>query len=666
MQITQTKKKTPTVSIEISHPSSSDETVFPLKQYLTKHLSLLAEALPPSVSLIVDLGVLDGKKPSDEREQWYRQYYQENTFIYPLRVDGSKVIFGPLYYPFSGGPCPLCLEQAWIMNRKSELLVWHDVQQRLVFGRCSALTPFALDAVLAMMLAICPRDMLGRAEPKISQLDLQTLSAETYVFLPAADCSLCSIPKLDTPETATLCISSRVKKTPLEYHLKAASEYSLFETALVNPISGLLGTQYYSNYTHTIDTCTFGRMAADGTWGTRHVTYGSHGTSYQFRAALLEGLERLAWVKPARHKTTVFESYQHIKADAVHPAEMGLYRPETYSNDSVYTPFKEDLIIPWVWGYSFRNAKPILIPKSLSHTHNDNYPIIASDTSSGCAIGGAPEEAILFGLLELIERDGILLSWYTKTAPRRVDLTHCKNRSLLHLLDRYNRIGYDIHILDTRFDMPIPSVVAVAVLRDTQLTRPEDDPERIRTVFGVGGGASFSPEKAIFSALAEVGYGVHTACIDRHMDEIRAMMQDYGNVRTVSDHALLYSIPETASKAAFLYQNPTLCPFDSCYAEWQKKRPQSLDLRDDLLHCVEQILERGMDVIAVDLTSPEQERMGLNTFKVIVPGLLPIEFGGKRVRVYDLPRLKTAPRAAGYLSKDFDLADFNTDPHPFP
>jgi ribosomal protein S12 methylthiotransferase accessory factor len=434
----------------------------------------------------------------------------------------------------------------------------------------------------------------------------------------------------------------------------------------VNPISGLLGAQYYSNYTHTIDTCIYGRTAANGLSGMRHVTFACHGTSYQLHAALLEGLERLAWAQPARQKTIVFDSYQHIRAEAVHPAEMGLYQPEVYHNTSYYTGFKEDLIIPWVWGYSFRKSRPVLVPRSLICIYKDDYPIIAADTSSGCAIGAAPEEAILFGLLELIERDGILLSWYTKTAPRRIDLAHCNNPSLLHLLDRYDRIGYDVHILDTRFDMPVPSVVAVAVLRDTHLTRPEDDPERIRPIFGVGGGASFSPEKAILSALSEVGFWVHNTRVDHHMDEIRSMIEDYGNVRTVSDHALLYSIPETASKVAFLYQNPTLRPFDECYAEWLTNRPQSLDLQDDLLYCVKLILDRGMDVIAVDLTSPEQERMGLNTFKVIVPGLLPIEFGGQRSRVYDLPRLKTAPRTAGYLSKNFDLADFNTDPHPFP
>ncbi|WP_165423831.1 TOMM precursor leader peptide-binding protein [Ktedonosporobacter rubrisoli] len=661
----QTKTNTPTVSIEIFSPSSSDETLSLLKQYLTKHLFLLAESLPPAVSLVVDLGVLDGKRSPDERAQWYRKYQQENIFIYPLCMDRSKVIFGPLYHPLSGGPCPLCLEQAWITARKSELLEWDDVQQRLVFGRYSALTPFALEAVLAMLLAVCPADVLKRAQPQVSQLDLETLSAETYGFIPGASCPLCSVSKLDTRETAMLCLSSRPKKALSEYHLKAVSEYSFPETALVNPISGLLGTESYSNYTHTIDTCIYGRTVADDLRGARHITFANHGTSYQLRTAFLEGLERLAWARPTCQKTTVFDSYQNVQAEAVHPAEMGLYQPEIYHNSSIYTPFKEDLIIPWVWGYSFRKAGPILVPKSLAYVYRDNFPFVVSDTSSGCATGGAPEEAILFGLMELIERDGFLLSWYTKTAPRRVDLEHCNDRALQHMLDRYDRIGYDIHILDTRFDMQFPSVAAIAVLRDTHLTRPEDDPERIRPMFGVGGGASFSPEKAILSALAEVGFWVHNTRVDHHMHEILAMIQDYGKVRMVSDHALLYSVPETASKAAFLYQNPTLCPFDECYAEWLTNRPQSLDLRDDLLYCVKLILDKGMDVIAVDLTSPEQEHMGLKTFKVIVPGLLPIEFSGKRVRVHDLPRLKTAPRAAGYLSKDFDLANFNSDPHPF-
>lgn len=428
----------------------------------------------------------------------------------------------------------------------------------------------------------------------------------------------------------------------------------------------MLGAQCFSNYTQTIDTCINGRMAVDNSRGARHVGFASHGTNYQLRAALLEGLERLAWLKAGRQKMTIFASYQDRKAEAVHPAEMGLYRPETYRKHSLYTPFHKDLVIPWIWGYSFRKGRPILIPKNLACSNNDNSPLIVSDTTSGCAIGGSPEEAIFFGLMELIERDGILLSWYTKTSPRRVDLKYCNNRAILHLVDRYDRIGYDIHILDTRFDMPVPSVAAVAVLRDTHLTRSEDDPERIRPTFGMGGGASFSPENAILSALAEVGYWVHNTRIDHHMDEIMAMVQDYEKVRAVSDHALLYGVPEAASKASFLYQNSIFCPFDACYAEWLAQRPQSLDLRDDLLSCVQLILDRGMDVIAVDLTDPEQERMGLTTFKVIVPGLLPIEFGGTKVRVYDLPRLKTAPRIAGYLSKDFDLADFNTDPHPFP
>ena len=75
--------------------------------------------------------------------------------------------------------------------------------------------------------------------------------------------------------------------------------------------------------------------------------------------------------------------------------------------------------------------------------------------------------------------------------------------------------------------------------------------------------------------------------------------------------------------------------------------------------------ETEMDVIVVDLTSPDQERVGLKTVRVIAPGLLPIGFGWDKVRVGDLPRLRTAPRIAGYLEKDFNPTMMNRAPHPF-
>jgi ribosomal protein S12 methylthiotransferase accessory factor len=78
------------------------------------------------------------------------------------------------------------------------------------------------------------------------------------------------------------------------------------------------------------------------------------------------------------------------------------------------------------------------------------------------------------------------------------------------------------------------------------------------------------------------------------------------------------------------------------------------------------IVEAGSDIVVVDQTAPEQEARGLANVRVIVPGLLPIDFGWSRQRALRSPRLLTAPRRAGLLDRDLTEAELHRVPHPFP
>ncbi len=71
-------------------------------------------------------------------------------------------------------------------------------------------------------------------------------------------------------------------------------------------------------------------------------------------------------------------------------------------------------------------------------------------------------------------------------------------------------------------------------------------------------------------------------------------------------------------------------------------------------------------MIAVEQTGPEQRALGLATASVLVPGLLPIDFGWARQRALRMPRLRTALREAGRADRDLAPADLNPAPHPFP
>lgn len=643
--------------------SPSDERLACIEQYLRERFAAYnGEIICAKDPVTIDLGVLD--LASNSREKSTPTRWQGHNTVYSLRIDHAHIILGPLYKPGKGGPCPICLEQRWKMNRACELLdegqhMLASAQHMLAFGSHALLTPFALEMMWEVLLRVLSRKDSEPMHDQLYALKLRSLHLTSYHLIPDALCPVCATPTVVTAQDTLLELISRPKRTTTDYHLMSASSYSLPEKDFLNPICGVLGSEYYLSDDHTIDAPIIGRFAVENSQGRLfRVHWGSHGRSYSLYTGLLEALERFAWTR-TKKREVIFESYQHIKDHALHPATVGLYRPEFYqAHSDSFIPFSSDVATRWIWGYSFRQARPILVLEQLVHPNRYDVPNFVSTTTSGCAIGGTVEEALLFGLLELIERDGLLLTWYTKTAPRRVNLWQCSNRQILHLMDRFEKRGYDLHLLDTRFDMPIPSVVAVAALRTFT-------PENMKIAVSVGCGASLSPEKAVLSALAEAGYWIDNVHMEDHMDEMRELAQDYSKIKSVVDHGLVYGLPEAATKLAFLYQNPHELSLDASYAEWQAHYSPTLDLRDDLLYCITTIVNMDMDVIAVDLTNAEQERTGMKTFKVIVPGLLPIDFGGGRVRVLDLPRLRTAPRKAGYIPYDFDPCNYNRDPHPF-
>jgi ribosomal protein S12 methylthiotransferase accessory factor len=130
------------------------------------------------------------------------------------------------------------------------------------------------------------------------------------------------------------------------------------------------------------------------------------------------------------------------------------------------------------------------------------------------------------------------------------------------------------------------------------------------------------------------------------------MAADFEQVRSLHDHPLLYGLPEMRRHAAFLLDRP---PAGVPLGDLGRGVPTGTDLRADLEWTVGVLADRGFDVIAVDQTTPEQAGLGLATASVLVPGLLPIDFGWRRQRALTMPRLR-----------ELAPGDLNLAPHPFP
>ena len=106
-----------------------------------------------------------------------------------------------------------------------------------------------------------------------------------------------------------------------------------------------------------------------------------------------------------RRPGLVVGSYTDLADRALNPSEHTAYSPRSYETDDHLTPFDPDRTIPWVTGYSLRDKRPVLVPVRLAfYGWDGDSELFAFECSNGCASGGDITEAILFGLLELIER----------------------------------------------------------------------------------------------------------------------------------------------------------------------------------------------------------------------------------------------------------------------
>ncbi|MFD4762557.1 TOMM precursor leader peptide-binding protein [Streptomyces sp. NPDC058439] len=588
-----------------------------------------------------------------------------------VHLTASAVLVGPWGGDGTAPACGRCLAMRWQRLRsrsERDALETGGPDGPRPAGAWPLLTDHTYDAIAALCRAVLddpgaeppttgPAD---RSLPQVSRLDLRSLRIRTYPLLADPLCPDCAPPP--TPaEPRPLPLAARPKPDPGRYRLRHASSYALPEEALANPVCGALGGGTWLDVTSPTTAPVAGSVFVRGYAGLNDVTWSGQENSFSTSRTLafLEGLERYAGTHRRGRSTPVTGSWNELKADAVDPAVCGFYDPRTYRDDPLVDPFDPDRAIPWDWGWSLRDDRPVLVPSRLVYYSAglaaDNFVF---ECSNGCAIGGCLEEAVLGGLLELVERDAFLNAWYGNARLTEIDLATVGSRTAAVMAQRAALQGYDVHALDNRIDLAVPVVTAVAVRRDGG-----------PGILSFAAASSLDPLGAVEGALSEVlTYIPHLSRqTEERRDELEAMADDFHQVRHLKDHAQLYGLPRMAEHARSYLEPLAVLPFDEVYRVWESAgRPRTGDLRDDARAVIGELVRAGHDVIVVDQTSPEQERVGLRTVSTLVPGLLPIDFGWNRQRAPLMPRLRTALRRGGHRTTDLTDAEIRMVPHPFP
>jgi ribosomal protein S12 methylthiotransferase accessory factor len=589
----------------------------------------------------------------------------------PVHTELGRAVLGPCYTPGVPG-CPTCAEQRRrLTDERFEIRrsVWerHPALADRPSPWLTALTVRTVAALAVDEVArwARPEERARRTDNALLYVDLDTLAVSSHRFLPDALCPDCGSLPADDADAARISVRPRPKPAPTTYRVRPLGEGDLarLRQTYVDERTGLIRRAY----TFASGGLAVGAAEMRSRWQDRAEVSWGRTTSHQTSeiVAILESLERFGGMAPGGRRSTVRASYAEVAATAVDPRGLGLYPPERYGREGFsFQPFDVDRVCRWVWGYSFGRQEPVLVPQAYAyyraHVTDRHDPSFAYEISNGCALGGCLEEAILYGILEVVERDAFLMTWYARLPAARVDLSSARDRSIpVQAAAIEAETGYRLAVFDTTMEHGIPSVWALA-------TSPAgtDQP-----ALACSAGAHIEPERAVGGALAEIG-PILTDLRDRYAalaEHSRRLCEDAALVSTMDDHSTLYASREAASRLDFLTGGTTSRTLaDMSHRAGGIDTSPRTDLTADLTDLLGRLGRHGLDVIVVDQTTPEHEAGGLHCVKVIVPGTLPMTFGHHNRRTHGLPRLYDVPKLLGYRDDRLRPEDVNPHPHPFP
>lgn len=303
-------------------------------------------------------------------------------------------------------------------------------------------------------------------------------------------------------------------------------------------------------------------------------------------SACMEFVERAS--AEMRPEDVLLEAgYEEIASEACDPRLFSL------SPEAAFVPNRK---IDWVWGYSLTRSQPVLVPANLvffPYKADHDEKTISWTDSNGLASGNNLEEAVLHGILEVVERDAVVISEYNRL-PQAEIRTEGFPVEVLNLLESLAASGYAFSFRAVPTDIPIPAVAA--------FLQKDKEPDKCCVAFG----CHLDPSLAVSRALTEA-------------------------VQLLPPSVNQEEWYRAGSAGRYTDPPSSKIPFDGL------KSLASSDLKDNIETCVALLKGTGSEVIVADLSLPD---IPFPAVRVLATGLQPLLHQGDRrlsPRFFEVP-----------------------------
>ena len=346
--------------------------------------------------------------------------------------------------------------------------------------------------------------------------------------------------------------------------------------------------------------------------------------------ALAEGLERFSMLHaPADREGLAMKDLDGpmLQLDEL---ESLLFRDEERARPAFrLCPFRPELILDWSFIERVGDDERVLVPTSLIGRPGAATPRLVDATSSGYAAHRSEESAVVAALLENVERDAVLFSWYAQLEVIRLDGSPALERTF----------GCEVSAFLVTQDIDLPVIMLMAIYEGGL---------RVSAAAAPSFGEAWDRAQAeLLAALHAARRGSRKAATDG--DHVQIDLSDPSRVYGPEDHLAYFDHPVLGSKAMkHLHASPPVA-LREMRTRWPSRRSESR-----LGTVVDALRHRGLNAWVARRSLPEVFGPGWHVVRALVPGTVELSWGQAYRRL-------ASPRLVRALSKGAMLASL---PHP--
>lgn len=519
---------------------------------------------------------------------------------------------GPLLRP-RVPPCPRCLAGTLITGRPllagvRLLPTWRPTaSHRVVSGGGDA-----AHIVTAIRDVLAPLDERVQPRPSIRRLPLDGRPWTEHLISPRPECPRCGDPgtiQRRRTRPPVLMAAPVHPSSTAGFRTETSTDFVARFAPLLDPVTGLVRTTRTrpADATGHVRAVLSGPMIHArpkslrglGRW-LRAGSSGKGVTSEDAHAsALAEAAERFCTVfRGDEPRRLCF--HEALDSEAIQPNDIALFSesqriPGHATGVLAPKALPDDAEIEWSPVWSLRDGSKRYAPTALlyfGYRPPAGIPQHGRADSNGAAAGGTFEDAILQGMLELVERDAVSIWWYNRLERPELDVREGQDDYVDAVRAELASCGRSFWLLDITTDLGVPSIVAIS--------------PRGGGGADLGFGSHVAPTIAWRRATAElcqvIGFSPSSAGPgdeDGRVD-LETGLEPMGRVST--DDFAQHDIQE--------------------------------DIRDAIEVLVRRFATKALDCLVLDLTRPD---IGIPVAKVVVPGLRSHRPRFGPGRLYDVP-----------------------------